>query len=53
MEQLGELVGAVVPILFWAVGGALGLLIFYQVTRAAVRHALRDHQEWLEARGLR
>ncbi|WP_157157456.1 MULTISPECIES: hypothetical protein [unclassified Diaminobutyricimonas] len=53
MAQLGELMAIVVPVLFWIVGGAIGLLIFYTVVRAAVRRALRDHQEWLEDRGLR
>jgi hypothetical protein len=27
--------------------------ILWAIIRSAVRRALRDHQEWLEARGLR
>ena len=53
MEQLFDLVGGIVPLLFWLVGIALGVLVFYHVVRAAVRRALRQHQEWLEERGLR
>ena len=53
MEQLFEVAGGLVPVLLWIVGICLGLLVLYLVLRAAVRHALRQHQEWLEERGLR
>lgn len=54
MDQLLNLIGGVLPgLLLWAIGAALGLFVLYHVVRAAVRQALRQHQEWLEERGLR
>lgn len=38
---------------FWFVGSGVALVVAYAVIRFAVRRALRDHQEWLEERGLR
>ncbi|WP_166874773.1 MULTISPECIES: hypothetical protein [unclassified Salinibacterium] len=54
MDQLFDLIGGILPgLVLWAIGAALGVLVFYHVVRAAVRRALRQHQEWLEERGLR
>lgn len=43
----------VVPILIYIVLLVIGVWIFWSVIRSAVRRALRDHQEWLESRGMR
>lgn len=44
---------ALIGLAFWVVGIGVGVLVAYTVIRLAVRRALRDHQEWLEERGLR
>ena len=41
----------IIPILIYLVVIAIGLLISWAIIRSAVKRALRDHQEWLEARG--
>lgn len=43
----------IVPILIYIVLLAIVVWIFWSVIRSAVRRALRDHQEWLESRGMR
>lgn len=43
----------VLSILVYTVVIVIGLWIAWAVIRSAVRRALRDHQEWLESRGLR
>jgi hypothetical protein len=43
--------GIVIGILVYLVVIAVSLLIFWAIIRSAVKRALRDHQEWLEARG--
>jgi len=44
-------IGIIVVILIYLVVIAISLLIFWAIIRSAVKRALRDHQEWLEARG--
>ena len=41
------------PVLIYIVVAVIGLWITWAIIRSAVRRALRDHQEWLEERGLR
>lgn len=41
------------PVLIYLVVVVLALWILWAIIRSAVRKALRDHQEWLEARGMR
>ncbi len=43
----------VLSILAYAVAAVIVLWIAWAIIRSAVRRALRDHQEWLEERGLR
>lgn len=43
----------VVAILIYLVVLVIGLWIAWAIIRSAVRRALRDHQEWLENRGMR
>lgn len=43
----------IIPILIYAVLLVIGVWIFWSIVRSAVRRALRDHQEWLESRGMR
>jgi len=43
----------VVPVLIYLVLAVIGAWILWSVIRSAVRRALRDHQEWLESRGMR
>jgi uncharacterized membrane protein len=43
----------IIPILVYVVLAVIGLWISWAIIRSAVRRALRDHQEWLEGRGLR
>ena len=45
------IVGVIIGIIVYLVIVAIGLLIFWAIIRSAVKRALRDHQEWLEARG--
>jgi hypothetical protein len=45
------IVGIIIGIIVYLVIVAIGLLIFWAIIRSAVKRALRDHQEWLEARG--
>ncbi|WP_349904628.1 hypothetical protein [Parafrigoribacterium humi] len=40
-------------ILIYVVTAVIILWIVWAIIRSAVRRALRDHQEWLEERGLR
>jgi uncharacterized membrane protein len=40
-------------ILIYVVTAVIILWILWAIIRSAVRRALRDHQEWLEERGLR
>jgi len=39
--------------MLYVVSAVIGLWILWTIIRSAVRRALRDHQEWLEERGLR
>jgi len=41
------------PVLIYLVVAVIALWILWAIIRSAVRRALRDHQEWLEARGMR
>ena len=45
------IVGVIIGIFVYLVIVAIGLLILWAIIRSAVRRALRDHQNWLEARG--
>ena len=45
------IVGVIIGIIVYLVVVAIGLLILWAIIRSAVKRALRDHQEWLEARG--
>jgi len=44
---------SLLSILLYVVSTVIGLWILWAIIRSAVRRALRDHQEWLEGRGLR
>ncbi len=43
----------VIPILIYIVLLVIGVWILWSIIRSAVRRALRDHQVWLESRGMR
>ncbi|WP_349898181.1 hypothetical protein [Parafrigoribacterium soli] len=41
------------PFLIYLLLVVITLWILWAIIRSAVRRALRDHQEWLEGRGMR